>query len=108
MMPEASNKSNKAEIYYHDIGSCFSAKFAPVVLKPNVYGDWINQRSGAFSSFIIIGDKKNKKLNEKYFDDAYSSGVVTARDAWCYNFSKNKLAQNIRKTIEFYNKEREE
>lgn len=118
------SKNKKAEIYYHDIGdylsreqkldeiqrigSCFSAKFAPVVLKPNVYGDWLNQRSDTFNSFIIMGDKKNKQLNEKYFDDIYSSGVVTARDVWCYNFSKNKLEQNIKKTINFYNKEREE
>lgn len=120
--PKAAN--NKAEIYYHDIGdylsreqkldeikrigSCFSTKFTPIVLKPNVYGDWINKRNDVFSSFTIIGDKKDKGLNEKFFDDWYSLGLATNRDAWCYNFSKNKLEQNIKKTITFYNKEREE
>lgn len=120
--PYAKNK--KAEIYYRDIGdylsreqkmdeiqrigSCFSTKFSPIVLKPNVYGDWINKRNDAFSSFIIIGDKKDKGLKEKFFEDWYSLGIATGRDAWCYNFSKDKLEQNIKKTISFYNKEREE
>lgn len=120
--PKAANI--KAEIFYHDIGdylsreqkleeinrigSCFSTKFAPIVLKPNVYGDWINKRNDAFSSFIIIGNKKDKGLEKKFFEDWYSNGLTTARDAWCYNFSKDKLEQNIKKTITFYNKEREE
>lgn len=120
--PKATN--TKAEIYYHDIGdylsreqkleeinrigSCFSTKFTPIVLKPDIYGDWINKRNDAFSSFIIIGDKKDKSLKEKFFEDWYSLGLATNRDAWCYNFSKDKLEQNIKKTITFYNKEREE
>lgn len=115
------NKNDKAEIYYHDIGdylnreqkfdeinrigSCFSTKFAPVVLKPNVYGDWINKRSDAFSSFTIMGDKKNKKLNEKFFCDTYSLGLGTNRDAWIYNFSQDKELENIGRMIDFYNSE---
>lgn len=120
--PKAANA--KAEIFYHDIGdylsreqkleeinrisSCFNTKFAPIVLKPNIYGDWINKRNDAFSSFIIIGNKKDKGLEEKFFENWYSNGLNTARDAWCYNFSKDRLEQNIKKTITFYNKEREE
>lgn len=120
--PKAAN--TKAEIYYHDIGdylsreqkleeinrigSCFSTKFTPIVLKPDIYGDWINKRNNVFSSFIIIGDKKDKSLKEKFFKDWYSLGLDTHRDAWCYNFSKDRLEQNIKKTISFYNKEREE
>ena len=120
--PKAAN--NKAEIYYHDIGdylsreqkleevnrigSCFSTKFAPIVLKPDVYGDWINKRNNVFSNFIIIGDKKDKGLKEKFFENFYSNGLKTQRDAWCYNFSKDRLEQSIKKTISFYNKEREE
>lgn len=124
LIKKPKNKNDKAEIYYHDIGnylnreqkldeisrigSCFSKEFAPIVLKPNVYGDWLTQRSDVFSSFIIIGDKKNKDLKEKFFENFYSNGLKTQRDAWCYNFSKDRLKQNIKKTISFYNKEREE
>lgn len=120
--PKTAN--TKAEIFYHDIGdylsreqkleeinrigSCFSTKFAPIVLKPNVYGDWINKRNDAFSNFTIIGNKKDKALKEKFFENFYSNGLKTQRDAWCYNFSKDRLEQNIKKTITFYNKEREE
>ena len=35
----------------------------------------------------------------------YSSGVKTNRDAWVYNFSKATLAENMQKTIAFYNSE---
>ena len=34
----------------------------------------------------------------------YSLGVGTNRDAWCYQYNKNKLKGNILKTINFYNK----
>lgn len=67
------SKNKKAEIYYHDIGdylsreqkldeiqrigSCFSTNFEPIVLKPDIYGDWISKRSNGFNNFIIIGAK---------------------------------------------------
>lgn len=118
------SKNKKAEIYYHDIGdylsreqkldeiqrigSCFSTNFEPIVLKPDIYGDWISKRSNGFNNFIIIGAKKLKNSPEKYFEDVYSLGVGTNKDAWCYNYSKDHLEQNIKRTIDFYNKEREE
>lgn len=114
-------KNNKAEIFYHDIGdyltreqkleeicrigSCLSPKFKPIVLKPNYDGDWINQRSNVFSSFIIIGNKKAKELKEKFFKDVYSRGFETTRDFWIYNFSQKKELENIQKMISFYNEE---
>lgn len=33
----------------------------------------------------------------------YSRGIATARDVWCYNFSKSELQKNIQTTINFYN-----
>ena len=35
----------------------------------------------------------------------YSVGVLTARDAWAYNFSRDVLAHNMQEMIEFYNSE---
>jgi predicted helicase len=36
-----------------------------------------------------------------------SSGILSSRDAWEFNFSKDELKSNITRTIDFYNSERE-
>ena len=33
----------------------------------------------------------------------YSGGVLTSRDAWCWNFSQEKVEHNIKATIGYYN-----
>lgn len=115
--PKAKNK--KANIYYHDIGdyltreeklnkisklkSVASTDFTQQVIKPNEHGDWLNQRSAAFSDFIPIGDKKYM-LDCKTIFTTYSKGLSTARDSWCYNYSLEELRSNINTTIDFYNK----
>ncbi|WP_407377967.1 DEAD/DEAH box helicase [Megamonas funiformis] len=117
--PKRQNK--KAEIYYHDIGdylsreeklniisdfkSCMNNKFPVKVLKPNKKDDWINQRNTAFENYIIIGNKKDKNLKQKFFCNSYSNGLTTSRDIWCYNSSKNSLINNIKISIDFYNNE---
>ncbi|WP_366936963.1 type ISP restriction/modification enzyme, partial [Acidithiobacillus sp.] len=35
----------------------------------------------------------------------YSQGVLTARDAWCYNASKSAVSANMARMIDFYNAE---
>jgi predicted helicase len=70
---------------------------------PNEARDWIKQRNPIFSDFIPMGDKSGKE-NRTIFN-MYSLGVVTARDSWCYNFSKEKLENNIKLMINFYNSE---
>ena len=112
--------NEKAEIYYHDIGdylsreekleiikkvgSVMSKNFEPIVLKPNEHNDWLNQRNEIFETFISIGDKNAKNI-QKFFE-IYSGGVVTSRDTWCYNFSKNCLTKKMKETIQFYNNQR--
>lgn len=112
-----------ADIYYHDIGdyltrkeklsiikkygSCMNSKFPVTVLKPNEKHDWLNQRSNVFENLVIMGDKKDKSNHQTVFCDYYSNGVKTQRDAWCYNFSLTELTNNIHRTIDFYNQERE-
>ncbi|UOA34411.1 hypothetical protein DSM110093_04247 (plasmid) [Sulfitobacter sp. DSM 110093] len=70
---------------------------------PDDHGDWLNQRDTSFDAFIRIGEKKDKSV-EKVFEN-FSLGVVTNRDAWCYNFGKQKLEKNIKEHIDFYNSE---
>ena len=72
------------------------------ILTPNDKGDWINQRGNIFEKFILIGDKKDNSP-QTFFYPYYSKGINTARDAWCWNFSKSEVAKNIDATIKIYN-----
>ena len=67
--------------------------------------DWINKRDTNFDRYITIGGKK-KGVSTKLFEN-FSLGVVTNRDAWCYNSSASKLLVNIKKLIEGYEGERQ-
>ena len=78
-------------------------------ITPNKYNDWINQRNEAFLNYLPLGDKDNKRHSKSVPSvfTLYSLGVATGRDVWAYNFSKTDLAENMKKTIEFFNGEAE-
>ena len=67
--------------------------------------DWINKRDPNFDRYITIGSKE-KGVSTKLFEN-FTLGVVTARDAWCYNSSASKLLVNIKKLIKGFEGERE-
>jgi predicted helicase len=71
------------------------------VIEPDENNDWINQGEKKFNGFISLGDKKNKSA--KAIFNIYSSGLITNRDAWCFNMSNIKLVDNISRSIDFYN-----
>ena len=114
-------KAGKCELYYHDIGDyhsreeklCIITGFKSVSglhrekkwqrIQPNKSHDWINQRDPAFETFVSIGDKKDDSAKTVF--ESYSRGLETARDAWCYNFSKAAVAANIGRMIGFYNEQ---
>lgn len=114
--------SQKGEIHYHDIGDDLSreAKLASLSelrsiegvgaltegwkkVVPDRHGDWLKQRNDDLSSNIPLGIKKG--LEGERIVDWYSYGVNTARDAWCYNYSKSNLVSNIQRMIASYNAE---
>lgn len=119
LVKDPKKKKDCADIFYHDIGdylsreeklgliadfkSCMSTKFPVTVLRPNEKHDWLNQRNGIFESFLPLGDKKDKENSHTFFCDFYSNGLKTNRDAWCYNFSAEKVKRNIRRSIEYFN-----
>lgn len=106
--------NGKAVIRYHDIGDYLTrenklAKIAAfgdytalpwTVLQPNEHDDWINQRNAAFSDFVPLNAEE-----ETAVFSMRSLGVVTNRDAWCYNFSQKNVIDNISNSIAFYNSE---
>jgi len=115
--PKASSHGN---VYFHDVGAYLSReeKLAQVsklgsvagitrisgweTIIPDEHGDWFKQRDASFEAFIAIGDKKTS--GPKLFDN-FSLGVATARDAWCFNFSKKAVSENIGRMISSYRAE---
>ncbi|MCD8292656.1 MAG: helicase, partial [Prevotellaceae bacterium] len=113
-------KGKKAEIHYHDIGdylsreqklskikdfrSIASSKIEWKTITPNKKADWINQRDGVFDSLIPL-TAKDDSVNKVFTKNV--TGLLTSRDAWDYNFGKGTLEANIRRTIDFYNEQRE-
>ncbi|MEV0695713.1 type ISP restriction/modification enzyme [Streptomyces sp. NPDC050388] len=69
---------------------------------PNASGDWVNQRDELFATFQAVGRKDKKDSFVSTFE-VHSSGLMTGRDAWIYNFSKHRLMENVESTIDFYN-----
>ncbi len=104
-----------AELFYHDIGdyldrneklsiirefqSMEKVPWQPVT--PNTEGDWVDQRDPVFESFLTLGDKGGP---DAVFA-MYSQGILTARDAWAYNFSHDSLIANMSSMINTYNHE---
>ncbi len=120
LVKNPNKKREKAVIYYHDIGdyltkqekfdclkdisSVANDNFNAEILTPNKENDWINLRNDCFNNYYSIGDKDEK--NEKKFFNIYSGGLSSNRDFWVYNFSKTKLIENVKNTIDFYNEQR--
>jgi predicted helicase len=112
--------SDRGRIFYHDIGDYLSREtklemiqsFGSIkgiaaekgwkTLIPDQHGDWLKQRDDRFGDFLPMGDKKNSSV--AIFKN-YSLGIVTNRDAWCYNFSAEELSANMARMINFYNDE---
>jgi len=106
-----------ADIFYHDIGDYLTreeklkivSKFGdiqemPLVrLLPNDSGDWINQRDESYATFLPLGDRDAKGKESQAIFRIFSKGIVTNRDAWSYNYSKKRLAENMKRMIANYN-----
>ena len=118
LMLKVPDHPGPCELYYHDIGDYLSREQKLAIIEnagsieglewqritPNEEGDWINQRDPAFDRFIALGDKSGEEEGKVVFK-VYSSGVKTNRDAWVYNFSRQKVAANMRRMIDAYNEE---
>jgi predicted helicase len=109
----------KGKIFYCDIGDYFdreeklkiieiyksisgiSAQAKWVMVEPDKNNDWLNKGDDRFESLIPISKKQEGSIA---VFGIQSLGVVTNRDAWCYNFSSKKLNENIKSLISEYNK----
>ena len=112
-------RTGECHIFYHDIGDYLSReekldrlrewRSADAVewteITPNAKGDWINQRDGSFDALTPLAPEKKYDLATKSLFVINSRGVATSRDSWCYNFGKEVLTANMKRTIDFYNSE---
>ena len=95
-----------ATIHYRDIGDYLTRELKLDILDksslattdwqiitPNEHGDWIKQRSDAYQTLRPVASMFSIQ----------TQGLVTRRDAWCYNSSASNLRSNVRDTVRFYN-----
>ena len=94
--------SGKSGIFYSDIGDYLTreeklniiSKSSDVIsmqwsgIVPNLNGDWLNKRSNFFGG---VYNARNKEKNTHNVFALYTSGVMTHRDSWAYNFSSKNL-----------------
>jgi len=69
-------------------------------LTPDKYHDWLDQRDQSFYQFIKIADKKSP--DSTLYQQYYSMGIKTNRDAWVLNHHPEKLTRHIEKLIATY------
>lgn len=104
--------ANGAEIFYRDIGDYLTEgeKLQAVaeasiddsdfeLIVPNEAEDWINQRSSSFGDLLALEGGKDALFVSS------SRGLLTARDAWIYNSSKQRLVANVTSMVDFINGE---
>ena len=107
-----------ATIYYHDIGDYLrreqkleklaDSRLAITdwqTISPNAAGDWINQRSDVFRTLrpLTSDDGTQSTIGLAPLFNQRTLGLVTNRDAWCYNSSVERLRANIERNVAFYN-----
>jgi predicted helicase len=73
-------------------------------LHPDRHATWLTEGMQAeFDGFLPMGSKAAKAGDAVAIFYNYGRGVATTRDTWAYNFDRNVLAGNMRRTIDFYN-----
>ena len=72
-------------------------------ITPNKHYDWIDQRSEAFQPFYSLGSQAAKagKADDAIFK-LFSTGYLTGRDAYIYNFSNDACAENAQRMTQEY------
>ncbi|SEM73746.1 Predicted helicase [Mesobacillus persicus] len=105
--------SEDHEIHYHDIGDYLSRDEKLSILRnsqsitginwktitPDKNNDWINQRDENYLNYPALADEANAIFGMK------DIGIVTNRDAWVSNFSKQAVSHNVARMIDNYNAE---
>lgn len=84
-------------IPHGDEGPMF-ADLGWTIIEPNPDGDWINQRSDLFATYLAAAPG-----DEPSIFALSTTGLKTNRDAWNYNSSRSALDANVTKMIDYFN-----
>jgi predicted helicase len=103
-MDEFWTKQQKLE-YLESLKSFKDIKWESI--EPDAKYNWLLEGlHSEYEDFLPLGTKEAKSTDgiaAFAIFKLYSNGVKTSRDAWAYNFNADELAQNIQRTIDFYN-----
>ena len=103
---ESWRKENKYH-YLDSKGQYQNIEWQPV--KPDKNHTWLTEGlRSEFETFIPMGSKSARSRKDEAMEvifKHYSRGVVTCRDAWAYNFNRSILAENMQRTIKYYNEQ---
>lgn len=97
--PDYATKEEKLAILRHTDAY---PDLAPEKITPNDEGDWLNQRSKQFADFIPLNFDRGEIGVQSIFNVS-GHGLKTNRDAWVYNFSKEKIETNVKRMISEFN-----
>ena len=73
------------------------------MITPNEYYDWVEQRNETFKHFYPLGSEGTKagKADDAIFR-LYSLGLLTSRDTYIYNFSRDACVENAERMTQDY------
>ena len=109
-----------AVIRYYDIGDYLSREQKLMAIteaqldelewtdiRPNEQGDWINQRSEDYLNLrpVAVIQSENAMPSLTPLFKQSSLGVITNRDSWVYNSSREKLRDQVERQVAFYNEQ---
>jgi predicted helicase len=97
--PDYATKDEKLEL----LASTTAYADLPIEsITPNDEGDWLNQRSKQFADFVPLNFVKGETVTQSILNVS-GHGLKTNRDAWVYNFSKEKIVGNVKRMISEFN-----
>ncbi|MBO6036107.1 MAG: hypothetical protein J6P38_03365, partial [Acetobacter sp.] len=113
---KTAQKPNRAKIHYYAVEDYLSREAKLNILEsfrtlaeipfkniiPNSKGDWIKQRNSDFETLIPFKKAKDAPRQENPLFMVNSMGLLTGRDAWVYNFSKDILQNSMATCIATY------
>lgn len=112
MLVKNPDSSEHGVIHYHDIGDSLPREEKLSIIRrfaidgsiewdeirPDKYGDWLNQRDDSFYDFAPMGITKRKPPLGMF--EIWSAGLKTQRDPWTWGFSKTGVGEKMRRLIE--------
>ena len=111
MLVKNPDSKERGVIHYHDIGDYLSREdklnlirdFAVngdvewSTIKPDKYGDWLNQRDDSFYDFAPLGITKRKPPYGLF--TIWSAGLKTQRDPWAWGFSRTGVQDQMERLL---------